>query len=140
MSAFIVSKETMDRVVSAIDKHRGQDFGGIHLVDSASCDRLGRKLYAMNLDAVIQRYPGDTKDTAPGPIDIADIHGAYKWKMSLPAHHAAVGYKAISSLLYQCSEGNVPERPLYKALDALYDSLAHRIASDSKTVQRAIWD
>jgi hypothetical protein len=47
---------------------------------------------------------------------------------------------AVSCLLYQCSEGNVPETELFRYLDALHDKLAHRIAHDLASARKVPWN
>ena len=142
MSAFIISKPTMDQVVTAIDQHfnhvhRSPTVGGIGLGD---LDALGVALYAMNTDAVSQRYRGETKDTLPGPIDTSDIHENYRHRMDFD-HTTIRGLKAISCLRYQASEGDVPETSeLYTDLDKLANTIAYEIVADLPEYRDAPWD
>lgn len=80
-------------------------------------DAFGRELLAMNSAALNERY-GDTPQTA------ADF--AFRF---FPRQYSLVQqYKALQCLSYQCAEGNVPEWPLYRQLDAALDGLAMAIA------------
>ena len=129
MSAFIVSKPTMDLAVMAIvksDNHELGRFGGVF-----NTTLLGRRLFEMNLEAVTQRYPDDTKDTVPGPCDISDIHDRYVF--SEPGADADAGWiidpgedpelLALQCLRYQCSEGDVPDTwPEYEQIDRIIEA------------------
>ncbi len=111
MSAFIISKPTMDIAVMAI---RATTCGPLDLSE------LGRQLYRMNLAAIMARYPDDTKESAPGPCDISDIFEHYEFtqrdpsKMNEPLDWAGDPgddpFKlALRCLRYQCSEGDIPD-------------------------------
>ena len=136
MSAFIVSKETMDLAVTAIFKSEAVStvrpnqlwrFNGMF-----NSTLLGRRLYEMNLEAVLQRYRDDTKDSAPGPCDISDIHENYVFTDpseretdDMDWYHAVREggdpFKiALECLSYQCAEGDVPDTwPEYKQIDRI---------------------
>lgn len=120
MSAFIVSEACMHRCVKAM------------LPDEASCeegDELGRKLFAMNQRAVQARY-GVRKDGY-------DAVPEYRYVSVIPDRYAAL--KALCSLKYQCSEGDVPEEPLYKELSEAVSELALKIAMSAPEYERAAW-
>lgn len=145
MSAFIVSKETMDHVVTMVMREKfyknagPRTFAGMPIWSSDSRTMLGRMFFAINLDAVTQRYPEDTKESAPGPCDISDIHEAYEFVEQQISQ--AQGLKSMHCLLYQCSEGDVPETSeLYKALDKLSDELTKQMATDTPEYDAAVWD
>jgi hypothetical protein len=114
MSAFIVSAETMHRVVQAVG-------------DTEAPTALGRALFDMNRRAVLARYPGDEDYAAVPP---------YQW---VPRKMSAIeAFKAIECLLYQCSEGNVPDEPLFATLVAARDRLG--VSWNTRGVQSAPWD
>jgi hypothetical protein len=48
-------------------------------------------------------------------------------------------YKAISCLLYQCAEGDVPECPLYQDLERLAARLAADIVRSLPEYEKAPW-
>lgn len=134
MSAFIVSTETMQRVIAAItDNGRIYDgiFGGEYLLrDSSDLDTLGNALFAMNLAAVKDRYPAD-----------AEAWGAPVFSYRpLGIISEAERFFAVACLVYQCSEGNIPERPLYKALEEVENSLARKIAHNAANAKKLPWD
>lgn len=129
MSAFIIAKETMDHVVTAIDMafSKSNRFGEVPLHD---LDNLGRKLFAMNLDAVSQRYPGESKNTLPGPVDTTNIHDGYCHTIRVDTNKVK-GLKAVCCLHYQANEGNVPETSeLYRALADLAHNMSMEIVSE----------
>jgi hypothetical protein len=128
MSAFIVDGKTIDRIVTFIIDNR-REFNGL----TTSTVRpegvgtvIGQQLYRLNTDAVNQRYT----ENDPGPR----YHFKPVGKLS-----DIQAYKSISCFLYQCSEGDVPERPLFKELSELHDDLAHRIVGSTAPYDRAEW-
>jgi len=95
--------------------------------DEFSEEGLWRALRTMNRDALRERY---------GSVDPSYVYEIYQrgridgreetrseWQCRL--------YFALSNYLYQCTEGDVSERGLYKSMRRLEDILAHRIASDT---------
>jgi hypothetical protein len=131
MSAFIVSKSTMDLALMAIRKSNHNFKIGRHR--DLSMTAIGRRLYQMNLEAVMQRYPYDTKDTAPGPCDISDIHNLYIFTEIDDVGKADAGWivdpgddptlLALRCLRYQCSEGDVPDTwPEYQQIDHICEN------------------
>ena len=144
MSAFIIGKETMDHVVSVIqnfvaERQYPAPFGGLPPETAANSDALGQALYAVNLDAIVQRYPGDSKEHAPGPCDISEIHENYRY--TPPEVTAVQGFKSLRCLIYQCSEGDVPDvSPVYKGMEAISEILSGEISTDSPEYNEAAWD
>ncbi len=125
MSAFIVSDGTMDLVVSAILKLGAWE--GILTASPTAGDEIGAKLYAMNHEAVRQRYG------CPEP------RPKYRWQPA--GYHSPVRwYKAVQCLSYQCSEGNVPETPLYAELEQIEHELAGEIIRELPAYKAAPWD
>lgn len=120
MSAFMVSDETVNCVCT------------IDALASGPCarrDAFGRELLAMNSAALAARY-GDELQTA------ADFSFRF-----FPRKYSLIQqYKALQCLSYQCAEGNVPEWPLYRQLDAALDGLAMAIAPWSATPRDAIYN
>jgi hypothetical protein len=147
MSAFIVNKNTMTKVVLAILQNTDEFHGTLthrrQIVDDpldelqlkASME-IGGKLYAMNEAAVGTRYPNAVKRNEPGikaPVfAMTDPDRAhYPTPMEM--------FAAIRCLLYQCHEGEVPKRALYKELNAVAGELAQRIVQDLPEYERAPW-
>lgn len=130
MSAFLVSRETMHRAVAAIEQSSDRFGAGPlgHLPDAKAMSALGRQLYKMNVDALRQRYPAQ-RFCPPAN---------YAWR-SRPIDPLS-GFFALDCLLYQCTEGNVPETPLYQAAARVRDGLARVAAHDAANAKNVPWD
>lgn len=105
MSAFIVSRECMQRAVQTIAAHHHPN------IKPGDLTRLGQTLFLLNADAFNQRY--DCTVEAPD-FEYSPDSG---WT-------PAIGLKALRCLLYQCAEGDVPDTQLYKCIEATAESLA----------------
>lgn len=152
MSAFIVSPACMTRVINGlIVEHYGEvKFNDtIYYITPTDLSRLGRTLYAMNRRAVFTRYGTD----ALSEMDPGDLHETYDYTQPPPpsyamhfnpltSKHTAEFYaclKAMHCLLYQCSEGNVPDEPLFAALEAGAGELAQFLARKTQAYENAPW-
>lgn len=103
MSAFVVSEAVIDDVVcllmpSAMD---GDEIATL----------MGSELWAMNIDAVEQRY-GDEMTLCR---NLLPTYRYVKPKAVLKIQR----YNSLRCFTYQCSEGNVPERDLFKRCERL---------------------
>ena len=130
MSAFIVTTETMQRVVHAVDNHgsaAANTWGGFPVNNCAGLDALGAALFDLNEEAVAQRYVNHPREQAPR------FHYRPLGDVPLTAQ-----FRAIECLLYQCSEGNCGKLPLYQLLVQLRNKLARQIAS--KASEHEPWD
>lgn len=169
MSAFVVDNSTIVRILDFIKddvlhgmgrystKYAPRTFEGSGLAEGQeqgrlddALQRLGCALLAMNIEAVTQRYPGS--DTMPGPID-PDVlvyppgsfaeRAAAGGPVSIFANTALVtreeAHKSISCLIYQCSEGDVPEQELYGQLAKYRDDIAGVFISETKAWDEAQW-
>jgi hypothetical protein len=144
MSAFVIDSTTMHKAVRAISfSASGMMAFGHHLGDAKSFDKIGQALFALNIEAVNQRYP-DTRANAfrlPG----GDIAKADEYRFNdnfSPLHTLAdkvACLKALSCLLYQCSEGNVPETETYKELRKMQADMALAIVSRLPEYDAAPW-
>ena len=130
MSAFIVSDETMHRVVDAVQESNAC-LHNMGLTKATKPDLIGRALYHINELAVRARY-GDNR-----PPDLTAPQ-TYRHKPSLSSE--VERYKAASCLLYQCSEGDVPETPTFRALADLTRAIGHRIIAQLPEYRAAAWD
>jgi hypothetical protein len=57
-----------------------------------------------------------------------------KWADATPVEQ----FKAIHCLLYQCSEGNVPNSPVYDELNRVANELAQRIVQDLPEIRKGL--
>jgi hypothetical protein len=138
MSAFVVSADTMNKVVRTICAkgrygQRIRTFAGIATDAPNAKTEIGRRLLTMNVEAVNQRYPGD--ETSPYGTDYA-----FRGSNIPPARKELIaGFKAMQCLEYQCSEGDVDQSALYAELTAAIGKIAEAIVTEMEEYQAAAW-
>jgi hypothetical protein len=134
MSCFVVEDKTINRIVSFLANERDREwyqrqlalainFGHTHPDFN---QKLGEALLNLNLEAYRQRYTASEDDL---PL--------YKFKWELVSLPQAL--KSLRCLIYQCSEGNVPDTPLYKELDALSHRWALKLCDMVPAYNTADW-
>lgn len=132
MSAYIIDPETMDRIISYLYlRNAGQRLYPRHTLwhglaelqprDHAEAQEIGQAVYVMNREAVRHHYPQDDDSQLPGPSEWTIDQ--WVWHPTLPVS-ARQAYDEIGCLLYQCSEGDVPETRLYQRLELMRITLA----------------
>lgn len=103
------------------------------------------KLYQMNIDAYKARY-SDVED-----VEIPDIpavvfkipieYGTRKWLggylKAMPEHYRLL--KKLECYLYQCDEGNIYERDLFKGMRDIANQLTLLIVTGTEEYQSAEW-
>ena len=118
MSAFIVSNATIHRAVWGMKYAK---------LTGAYDKELGQKLYALNAEAVQQRYGDDFAERVnftPEPGVVSKISAV----------------KALHCLRYQCSEGNVPSKKLFKMLSRAIEILSEDIVCNLPEWNSVPWD
>jgi len=128
MSAYVVSRETMDKIMHYIanDQHSKyifKDYGSAWSVPDLTIDELsilGDKLWAMNRKAVGQRY---------NEKQHKEVY-EYSPSQCPPLDGKKQALSFVQSLIYQCSEGNVPHMKLYNKLELYAGWLAQSILYD----------
>lgn len=151
MSAFVVDTATMDRAVSAICA-RGRygqilsQFNGVFVDTADAPTTIGRRLFTLNIEAVMQRYPDCENDPTelPGVEGCASYPETYRFSGRLAKPFARIpslvdGYKALRCLIYQCSEGNVVRSDLYRELESAAGEIAGEIVQMLPDYERAAW-
>lgn len=153
MSTFVCEARTVNRLATFIayhlrtsriggEYHHREIFSALGVNDrDPNADpqaEIARALHILNCDAVSQRYPQDSLADLPGRIDEARGDD-FPARMEPPTTPHQL-LKHLSCFLYQCAEGDVPERPIYKALRDLEHFLAMRIIDDLPEYQQAAWD
>jgi hypothetical protein len=138
MSAFIVNTNVMAKVVTAIllnrDTFAGESTCHTALLASpteaqkAAGTKIGRKLFLMNRRALRARYGSGERLNVPEFV-------FEKWAEATPVEQ----FKAMSCVLYQCCEGDVPNSRLYDALNRSAGELAQSIVQDLPEYERAAW-
>lgn len=141
MSAFVIDTDCMDRVVGALCARTQYGpilptFAGVHTQSSDGPTAIGRKLFVMNVAGVLDRYEDQQSDE-------------YAWVMTYraapcsrgPASFAelAAGLKALHCLKYQASEGDIPQAPIFKELEAAIGQLADAAMGLSSDYEQAPW-
>ena len=151
MSCFIVSDKTISdiaQVAATKDKHDykylGNAFEKLGYNLSVDVKRLAQDLFNLNVDAFCERYPAD--DDAPEgqrtryPEDLA---GGFTFERNIhrSSNRAALiqAHKGASCLSYQCSEGDVPHLPLFKALEEYIHALEGHIVTSDPAWEVATW-
>jgi hypothetical protein len=136
MSAYVVSPNTINAVVNAINGTGGQDgpsemrspFLNLNHRIFFDWTLFGQMLMDMNIAAVLQRYKDDL-----------DMIPKEKYRFKSVRYPKIVSYKCMHCLIYQCSEGDVPEWPLFKALERAAAALAESIVCDLPEYNQAPW-
>ena len=136
MSAYVVDPKTINAIVSALKTAVDQEgkypstFPDLRYLKTQTLRdaisepaELGHTMYAMNINAVEQRYP-DTEDL-PGTYTDGQRMDFYKYSR-VETFPISI-YKSLSCYLYQCSEGDVDQLPLYKALIEFKSALAEHM-------------
>jgi hypothetical protein len=148
MSSFIVRPETINRIVSYLSlaqssgriEHSGVQYvlkeHGIHVEAYRDKEALVKALLALNMQAVNERYGDTSLSTMPGKIGMKENDYRFQYEDGGPIRV----YKSLRCLVYQCSEGNVPETPLFKFLEDLSNSLASSIVHSLPEFEKGEWD
>lgn len=135
MSAFVVKDSTINRIVTYLGEHQHADLArifeslGYSLADRPA--ELALALFNMNCEAVDQRYADRPARTEFHP-------GPYHYTVDFLYTDAGI-LKAAGCLRYQCSEGDVPETPLFKALDDFIGALAYHVVCGLPEYDQAEW-
>jgi len=137
MSAFIMSKENINRVVTWLYEESvrlGLTYGAVPIVlkefgfdvsHPIKAARFGQNMYDLNVRAVAERYGK------------ADDMVWYEYSFEFVPSNPIPIYKSLSCWLYQCQEGRVPQEPLYRCLDEVRDYLARAIVSRLRDYEQA---
>ena len=127
MSAYVVEDRTIDRIISGLASFDFLD-AVLYECETDSADEFGASLLEMNCDAFDERYD-DKADR--------EFLRSYKYK-PVPVSKMQL-LKSLACYLYQCTEGHVPERSLYKTLYRIKGELAYKIVSDLPAYEAFEW-
>ena len=146
MSAFIVDDKTVNRILAQL--RCSWESGGHGTTpyppddmpqpadprDYADAAReVGQQMRDLNVAAVQARYPGG--GDLPGPHPLLP----YEYQYVPPAPLVAT-IKSLRCFLYQCSEGTIPERPLFKKLELWMLELSAFVVGRLPEYDAAPWD
>jgi hypothetical protein len=132
MSSYIVDNKCMNRIINGLFwKHRFKDihsslYEDMGLQGSEDFQKLGDKLFKLNTDAVNYRY--SKKEPAP----------KFRWQNGVNVSDIQL-LKSLQCLTYQCLEGNIPKRKLYKWLTDVVDCLQSYIIYQLPEYEKAEW-
>lgn len=139
MSAYVVEDETINQVLAWFQQDQ---FGprkvatwhlkkaGFDPSDAKSMRGLGHEMFRLNIYAVDARY-GDGEAEKFRPLDYEFV------SLMPPAKIQAL--KSLQCLIYQCSEGDVVERPLYQMLRDIEFAICRDIVGSLPEYDRAAW-
>lgn len=125
MSAFIVSSLCVNRVLRGL-RALDTKFYETDLMEMDQIKQLGQKILEMNARAVQARY-GDNQD--PGLFEFEILSNVSKVQ----------SYKSLQCLLYQCTEGSVPDEQLFQRPEAHENRLARHIVNSLPEYETAEW-
>lgn len=147
MSAWYVGTESLSMMTDIIRRYlvAGYNSFGFEfpseiktLFEGESDKRIFDALAGTNLDALEQRYD---KETAAEMFDgkgYEEWHDIWEPRNGVrPWHYQLL--KSLNCYIYQCSEGNVPDSPIYKAMEKLSISVAVFIACHQPEYEEAEW-
>ena len=133
MSAYVVEDETINLIVAYLEGNEARSW----LSDTKSKQKiltetyeqrqeLAERMFAMNVRAVKARYADDKTEYG------------FTFRDELPPP-SIQAYKSLQCFIYQCSEGDVPNDPLYIGLEAIGAGLANLIVSRLPEYDKAVW-
>ena len=95
---------------------------------NAAGTKIGNKLFQLNRRALCARYGSGDHLRVPEFVFAT-------WADATPVEQ----FKAMSCLLYQCCEGDVPDSGLYAELNRAAGQLAQSIVQDLPEYDKAAW-
>ena len=111
-------------------------------IKTVSIKAVYAALSEMNCNALNQRYIHDDKaEPEQFPKDYNHFEVARNYRdgaFEIPISYYQLS-KSIDCYLYQCSEGNVPESALYKAIQSIRNTLANWIIRNTIAYNAANW-
>ena len=135
MSCFIMDENRIASLAAAIVSKNEGDPLADEQGETYDGERLADAMLAMNIDAFRQRY--GIKALLVEDLDCIDLDT--RNRNPLGALSEVQVYKSLQCFLYQCCEGDVDERPLYKTLSAIRELLAPFINENSPEYEAAEW-
>lgn len=146
MSAYIVEPQTINRILYRLMYDRDTYAKDVITRSTEfSCDNrgyasdLGQAMYNLNINAVSQRYSNcKNLDQLPGYFPDGEYLARFKFAL-----HECGNMQAIKSLecwLYQCSEGDVPQKSkLFQAFERVLHSWQSRALDLIPEYKQAKW-
>ena len=123
MSSWIISNIGINRFLGEILKCPDEKFK----------TNFGRKLLKMNIEATEQRY------IEPYLNQQQKKERLKNFRFSQQPINKIQSLKSLSCFLYQCSEGSIPKRKLYKEMRDKETALAFDIINELPEYDKAEW-
>ena len=142
MSAYMVQDKTINDAIAFLSKFTNNDKWiprpieklGYDLTKREDRERLAKDLFVLNVDGVEARYgKGQAKEFRP--LDFKFVDRA----SSANRLNIYQCIKSLRCLMYQCSEGNVPERDLYRAIEEVISALQGHLVNSLPQYDKAEW-
>ena len=137
MSAFIVDDDCIERAVRVFDHFKNSAF-----MAQEDCDALGSRMKRLNDEAVSCRYSDAQRESYHSPATEEDEF-AFSYKHRTPMSSLGDKVQALKSLqclIYQCSEGDIPEKStLYADMVKKERLLMGEIIGMLPEYDRAVW-
>ena len=147
MSAWYVGTESLSMMTDIISRYLVGGFNSfgfefpieIHtLFDGEPDKRIFNALAGTNLEALEARYGKETAAEMFDGKDYEDGHDIWQPRNGVQPWHYQL-LKSLNCYVYQCSEGKVPDTPIYKAIDKLAVKVAEYIATHQPEYEQAEW-
>lgn len=147
MSAFYVGTESLSMLTDIIYRYMVAGFNSFGFdfpreVEEVFYGKTDTEIFNLlsstNIDALVARYDEDTaKDMIDGKgYEVG--HDIWQYRNGIQPWHYQL-LKSLNCYVYQCSEGNVPDTPIYKAMDKLSIRLAQFIACHQQEYIDSEW-
>lgn len=130
MSAYVVAKETLDRILSRVSQSEVDRFASEFGIE-ATHTALGRLMHDLNCFSIGERYGRK-----------AEKEDRYKEDYEfyrMPTVTEIQAYKSLRCFLYQSCEGKAESEPLYMKLESLGADWAASIVSNLPEYDNATW-
>lgn len=145
MSAFIVENACLENIVGYLSRlqhgsmevytRRPLEEMGYNFDDSDSLLKLAKDMMRLNCAGVNSRYGSSEIDLYVKNVKFKADRFGFPSSRCVPAQ----AYKSLSCFLYQCSEGDVPEQPLFKALEQVKIAIADDIVRSLPEWDKLVW-
>lgn len=137
MSAYLVTPATVDAILTQLQLRDGETLAHLFRPFTAPddprdrLDELGQLVMLMNVDALRACYPNHRHDL--------EQREAAAYTFTARPETAGYALKQLDCLMYQCSEGDVSERPLFEALIRMRQILTDRVLDTVPSYAAAPW-
>ena len=133
MSSFFVGNKLISKLANTIKVYYPQVLEDLNVKNSQELSRL---LYNLNVEALRQRYDDDYIDMIK---DFEYDEGDGNFYFIKEDKELAQFFMNLECFLYQCREGNVPDKEEFKVLERLSTDLAYEIAFKFSHEKGAKW-